>query len=87
MKKFFVEPDIQKLSLNLHENIATSSGCVWPTIFFFEYNYIYVDLHPMAVVKPKYESMKSSRNFKEGIPYLKSLGSCVYWVTQPNNDG
>ena len=30
MKKFFVEPEIQKLKLNLHENIAVSGGCDLP---------------------------------------------------------
>ena len=30
MKKFFIEPDIQRLKLNLNENIASSSGCQLP---------------------------------------------------------
>ena len=29
MRKVFIEPDIQKLRVNLHENIA-SSGCGYP---------------------------------------------------------
>ena len=33
MKKTFTEPDIQKLKLNLRENIALSSGCEFPDLF------------------------------------------------------
>ena len=38
MKKFFIEPDIQRLKLNLNENIASSSGCELPNFDYINFN-------------------------------------------------
>ena len=90
MKKNFVEPDIQRLKLNLRENIATSGGCSWPDIQFASYiegmqlqmmdHYNYMEKWTL------YSDLKSKNNVKEVVPFLLSLGSCVVWLSPLNND-
>lgn len=88
MKKFFIEPDIQKLRLNLRENIATSSGCSWPELGFITYpprgtlHTIYNEDQMMA----EYQKLKDAHDLVSLVPFLDKLGGCVIWFSQLNND-
>ena len=86
MKKFFVEPDIQMMKLNLRENIASSGGCSWPVFLFAGYGGLLHSAYDQAQVERDYYAMKANNDLVNVIPFLRSYGSCIIWLSPLNNE-
>ena len=87
MKKNFIEPDIQRLKVNLHENIA-NSGCPWPSPYFIHVkpgdNY-YLLTHLESEVVARLHAYEAAQDRQGVLSYLESLGSCVVWINDDHN--
>lgn len=81
MKKVFVEPDIQRLKLNLRENIATSSRCAFPELFLPTWSPTVSDHFSTAYLEAEYLKFRDLGKLDNLYILLNQLpGSCMYYL-------